>query len=144
MTQHARLIAPILMMVSAVSLAARILTLQRDVEKAVRGQNSMTLLAALGAWLGWQPLPQTLLLASASGLVWTLLQRLVTRRSLEQPLAFGPWLALAGGVALHAVNVYIATTILPSVVRDIDCGARPTAPSTRAAAGRVPVTSSQK
>ena len=28
-------------------------------------------------------------------------------------------LALAGGVALHAVNVYIATTILPSVVADI-------------------------
>lgn len=28
-------------------------------------------------------------------------------------------LTLAGGVALHAVNVYIATTILPSVVRDI-------------------------
>ena len=31
-----------------VSLAARILTLQRDVERAVRAQNSMTLLAALG------------------------------------------------------------------------------------------------
>lgn len=28
-------------------------------------------------------------------------------------------LALVGGVALHAINVYIATTILPSVVRDI-------------------------
>lgn len=28
-------------------------------------------------------------------------------------------LVLAGGVALHAVNLYIATTILPSVVRDI-------------------------
>ena len=28
-------------------------------------------------------------------------------------------LALAGGVALHAINVYIATTILPSVVQDI-------------------------
>lgn len=28
-------------------------------------------------------------------------------------------LALAGGVVLHAVNVYIATTILPSVVKDI-------------------------
>ncbi|WP_137933052.1 MFS transporter [Mesorhizobium comanense] len=28
-------------------------------------------------------------------------------------------LALAGGVALHAVNVYIATTILPSVIHDI-------------------------
>ncbi|MFS0866957.1 ATP-dependent RNA helicase HrpA [Microbacterium sp. 179-B 1A2 NHS] len=33
---------------AAVSLAARILTLQREVERAVRGQNSMTLLAALG------------------------------------------------------------------------------------------------
>jgi len=28
-------------------------------------------------------------------------------------------LALAGGVVLHAINVYIATTILPSVVRDV-------------------------
>lgn len=28
-------------------------------------------------------------------------------------------LALAGGVTLHAVNVYIATTILPSVIKDI-------------------------
>lgn len=28
-------------------------------------------------------------------------------------------LALAGGVALHAINVYLATTILPSVVADI-------------------------
>ncbi|WP_235995833.1 MFS transporter [Burkholderia aenigmatica] len=28
-------------------------------------------------------------------------------------------LALAGGVALHAINIYIVTTILPSVVRDI-------------------------
>ena len=32
----------------AVSLVARILTLQRDVERAIKGQNSMTLLAALG------------------------------------------------------------------------------------------------
>lgn len=28
-------------------------------------------------------------------------------------------LALAGGVAIHAVNVYIATTIMPSVIQDI-------------------------
>jgi len=28
-------------------------------------------------------------------------------------------LALAGGIALHAVNVYIVATVLPSVVRDI-------------------------
>lgn len=65
--------------------------------KEALGYGDFKLLAALGAWLGWQALPHTLLLASASGLIWTLLQRLVTRRSLEQPLAFGPWLALAGG-----------------------------------------------
>ena len=28
-------------------------------------------------------------------------------------------LTLAGGVALHATNVFIATTIMPSVVKDI-------------------------
>lgn len=28
-------------------------------------------------------------------------------------------LALAGGVALHATNVYVSTTVLPSIVRDI-------------------------
>ncbi len=50
---------------------------------------AILLLAALGAWCGWQVLPQVLLLASASGLVWTLLQRLWTRQSLQQPLAFG-------------------------------------------------------
>ena len=28
-------------------------------------------------------------------------------------------IALAGGVALHAINVYIVTTILPSIIKDI-------------------------
>jgi general secretion pathway protein O len=65
--------------------------------KEALGYGDFKLLAALGAWLGWQALPQMLLLASASGLVWTLLQRLVIHRSLQEPLAFGPWLALAGG-----------------------------------------------
>lgn len=65
--------------------------------KEALGYGDFKLLAALGAWCGWQVLPQVLLLASASGLVWTLLQRLWTRQSLQQPLAFGPWLALAGG-----------------------------------------------
>ena len=65
--------------------------------KEALGYGDFKLLAALGAWCGWQALPQVLLLASARGLAWTLLQRLWTRQSLQQPLAFGPWLALAGG-----------------------------------------------
>lgn len=65
--------------------------------KEALGYGDFKLLAALGAWSGWQILPQTLLCASASGLIWTLLQRRITLQSLDQPLAFGPWLALAGG-----------------------------------------------
>lgn len=64
--------------------------------KEALGYGDFKLLAALGAWSGWELLPQTLLCASASGLIWTLLQRRITLQSLDQPLAFGPWLALAG------------------------------------------------
>lgn len=60
------------------------------------GYGDFKLLAALGAWLGWQALPQVILLAASCGLVFTLLQRTVTRKGYQQPLAFGPWLALAG------------------------------------------------
>ncbi|WP_201160561.1 prepilin peptidase [Klebsiella grimontii] len=77
--------------------------------KEALGYGDFKLLAALGAWLGWQPLPQTLLLASASSLVWTLLQRLITRQSLQQPLAFGPWLALAGG------GIFLWSQIYPPI-----------------------------
>ncbi|MBZ6971847.1 prepilin peptidase [Klebsiella grimontii] len=77
--------------------------------KEALGYGDFKLLAALGAWLGWQALPQTLLLASASGLVWTLLQRLITRQSLQQPLAFGPWLALAGG------SIFLWSQIYPPI-----------------------------
>ncbi len=66
--------------------------------KEALGYGDFKLLAALGAWCGWQVLPQVLLLASASGLVWTLLQRLWTRQSLQQPLAFGPGWRWPAGV----------------------------------------------
>lgn len=83
--------------------------------KEALGYGDFKLLAALGAWLGWQALPQTLLLASASGLVWTLLQRLITRQSLQQPLAFGPWLALAGGGIFLWSQIY--PPIFPGALR---------------------------
>jgi general secretion pathway protein O len=64
--------------------------------KEALGYGDFKLLAALGAWLGWQALPQIILLAAGSGLVVNLLQHLLMRRNINQPLAFGPWLALAG------------------------------------------------
>ncbi|KFK91774.1 MULTISPECIES: A24 family peptidase [unclassified Serratia (in: enterobacteria)] len=66
--------------------------------KEALGYGDFKLLAALGAWLGWQALPQVILLAAGSGLLFTLLQRGLARQDLSQPLAFGPWLALAGAV----------------------------------------------
>ncbi|KEY58934.1 A24 family peptidase [Serratia sp. DD3] len=66
--------------------------------KEALGYGDFKLLAALGAWLGWQALPHVLLLAAASGLLFTLVQRGLTKQDLNQPLAFGPWLALAGAV----------------------------------------------
>ncbi|WP_416260287.1 prepilin peptidase [Gibbsiella quercinecans] len=64
------------------------------------GYGDLKLLAALGAWLGWQALPHLLLIAAGGGVLATLIQRGITGRSVTQPLAFGPWLALGGAVCL--------------------------------------------
>lgn len=72
--------------------------------KDALGLGDAKLLAALGAWLGWQPLPLLLLLASVSGIVWVLVARLLFRRSLNAPLPFGPLLAAAGLLLLISAN----------------------------------------
>lgn len=70
--------------------------------KEALGYGDFKLLAALGAWLGWQALPQVILVAAASGLLVTLIQRGLAKQDLNQALAFGPWLAVSG-----AVNMFI-------------------------------------
>lgn len=64
------------------------------------GYGDLKLMAALGAWLGWQALPHLLLIAAGAGVLATLIQRGITRQSVAQPLALGPWLALGGAVCL--------------------------------------------
>lgn len=65
------------------------------------GYGDFKLLAALGAWLGWQSLPVLILLSSAVGAAigLGLLATGLLRR--EQPIPFGPYLALAGIIALY-------------------------------------------
>lgn len=60
----------------------------------------MKLLAALGAWLGWQMLPQILVIASFSGSLvgWLWLMR--TKQAYATPIPFGPFLAAAGVIVL--------------------------------------------
>ena len=64
------------------------------------GYGDFKLLAALGAWLGWQKLPLIVLLSSLAGAVLGLTLIGFELRSREQPMPFGPYLAIAGWIAL--------------------------------------------
>lgn len=62
------------------------------------GYGDFKLLAALGAWLGWMMLPVILLLSSVVGSVAGLAYLAIRRES--APFAFGPYIAVAGFIAL--------------------------------------------
>jgi leader peptidase (prepilin peptidase) / N-methyltransferase len=64
------------------------------------GYGDFKLLAALGAWLGWQMLPLVILLSAAVGAVVGIALIVVQGRSRHTPLPFGPYLAGAGWIAL--------------------------------------------
>jgi leader peptidase (prepilin peptidase) / N-methyltransferase len=64
------------------------------------GYGDFKLLALLGAWLGWQALPVTLVLSSLVGAVVGVGLILFRGRDRDQPIPFGPYLAAAGWIAL--------------------------------------------
>ena len=81
--------------------------------KLIRGKEGMgygdfKLLAALGAWMGWKALPAIVLLSSAVGAVIGIALVLAKHRDHQQPLPFGPYLAVAGAIALFAGRPLIA------------------------------------
>lgn len=58
------------------------------------GLGDAKLLAAAGAWTGWQYLPEIVLVAAVGGLVQVSLTTVLARGKAKDPsLAFGPWLA---------------------------------------------------
>ncbi|MBA3660907.1 MAG: prepilin peptidase [Gammaproteobacteria bacterium] len=68
--------------------------------KTGMGQGDFKFLAAIGAFTGWQMLPLIILLASVSGIIFSVTGMLIKRQIKSVPLPFGPYLALAGWVAL--------------------------------------------
>ena len=64
------------------------------------GYGDFKLLAAVGAWFGWQVLPTVILLASGVGAILGLLLILLRRMGRDVPIAFGPFLAAAGWLVL--------------------------------------------
>ena len=65
------------------------------------GYGDFKLLAAIGAWLGWQILPLTILLSSLVGAVVGIALIVLRRHGREIPIPFGPYLAAAGLLALY-------------------------------------------
>ncbi|PLW70363.1 prepilin peptidase [Pseudohalioglobus lutimaris] len=64
------------------------------------GYGDFKLLAALGAWLGWQALPSIILLSSVVGALVGITLMIFKRRDKDVPMPFGPYLAAAGWIAL--------------------------------------------
>ena len=85
--------------------------------KLIRGKEGMgygdfKLLAALGAWLGWQVLPLIVLMSSAVGAFIGITLVVFKGRDHNIPLAFGPYLAIAGAIVLF-VGTTLARMFLP-------------------------------
>lgn len=85
------------------------------VYKLVRRQEGMgggdfKLLAALGAWMGWQMLPAIILLSSAVGAVVGIAIIIASRLGFDHKIPFGPYLAGAGLLALVYGQHFMALT----------------------------------
>jgi len=68
--------------------------------KAGMGYGDFKLLAALGAWMGWQMLPLIIILSTFVGALVGVVGLLMSTRERQVPMAFGPFLAMAGWIAL--------------------------------------------
>ncbi len=86
--------------------------------KALTGKEGMgygdfKLLAALGAWLGWQMLPLIILLSACVGALVGIGLIVLRGRDRNIPIPFGPYLAAAGWIAMlwgeQIVTTYLHT-----------------------------------
>ena len=64
------------------------------------GYGDCKLLAAIGAWLGWKMLPVVILLSSFVGAIVGISLIVFARHGRNVPIPFGPYLVLAGLIAL--------------------------------------------
>ncbi|GAB1045075.1 prepilin peptidase [Shewanella algae] len=77
------------------------------------GYGDFKLMALFGAWLGWQMLPLIILLSSLVGALVGVLLILFKNLNRGNPIPFGPYIAIAGWVALvwgqQIVDWYLGT-----------------------------------
>ena len=78
------------------------------------GYGDFKLLAALGAWFGWQSLPLIIILSSFVGAAIGVILVVAKRQGRDIPMPFGPYLAGAGLLWLFFgdwLNAYYLTTV---------------------------------
>ncbi len=79
------------------------------------GFGDFKLLGAMGAWLGWKALPFIILASSVVGAVFGIALIVLAKRGREVPIPFGPYLAIAGVIALFfgnsIVEYYLARAV---------------------------------
>jgi leader peptidase (prepilin peptidase)/N-methyltransferase len=75
------------------------------------GYGDFKLLAALGAWMGWQALPVVIILSSLVGAIVGMALIALRGHDRNIPIPFGPYIAAAGWIALlwreDLVNAYL-------------------------------------
>lgn len=64
------------------------------------GRGDFKLLALFGAWLGWQAVPQVILLSALPGAIVGLALIATGRQQADQPIPYGPFLAIAGWISM--------------------------------------------
>ncbi|GAB1259437.1 prepilin peptidase [Aurantivibrio plasticivorans] len=69
-------------------------------KKEGMGYGDFKLLAAFGAWLGWQALPLIIILSSFVGAAIGITAIIIQGRDKNIPIPFGPYLAIAGLITL--------------------------------------------
>ena len=77
------------------------------------GYGDFKLMAAIGAWLGWQAAPAVILIAAVLGLVYAVVRILRRTATRGTPIPFGPFLAVAATAALFASTRGITFVIVP-------------------------------
>lgn len=80
------------------------------------GFGDFKLLAALGAWLGWEQLPAIILLSSLTGAVIGIMLMVLVKHRRDQAIPFGPYLAIAGWLTLmwgEEITLYYQQLLSP-------------------------------
>ena len=77
------------------------------------GYGDFKLMAAIGAWLGWQTAPAVILIAAILGLAYAIVRILRGTATRGTPIPFGPFLAIAATVTLFASTRTAAFLVFP-------------------------------